>query len=79
MLTMTLGTVPPTQTSDYKMVQLEHSMLMLGREIELPVDLIYGPHPQSEEFPDETQAVFAYSDNMQKQGENLVVSCSDDR
>jgi hypothetical protein len=35
-------------------------------EIELPVDLIYGPHPQSEEFPDETQAVFAYSDNMQK-------------
>jgi hypothetical protein len=41
-------------------------MLMLGREIELPVDLIYGPHPQSEEFPGETQAVFAYSDNMQK-------------
>jgi hypothetical protein len=25
MLTMTLGTAPPTQTSDYKMVQLEHS------------------------------------------------------
>jgi hypothetical protein len=28
-------------------------MLMLGREIELPVDLIYGPHPQSEEFPEQ--------------------------
>jgi hypothetical protein len=25
MLIMTLGTAPPTQTSDYKMVQLEHS------------------------------------------------------
>jgi hypothetical protein len=25
MLTMTLGTAPPTQTSDYEMVQLEHS------------------------------------------------------
>jgi hypothetical protein len=24
-LTMTLGTAPPTQTSDYEMVQLEHS------------------------------------------------------
>lgn len=41
-------------------------MLMLGREIELSVDLVYGPHPQKEDFPDETQAVFAFSDNMQK-------------
>jgi hypothetical protein len=41
-------------------------MLMLGREMELTVELIYGPHPQSKAFPDETQAVFAYSDNMQK-------------
>ncbi|CAC5398946.1 unnamed protein product [Mytilus coruscus] len=31
--------------------------LMLGREIELPVDLLYGPYPQYEKFKDETQAV----------------------
>ena len=40
-------------------------MLMLGREIELPVDLIYGPHPQNEEFPDQTKAVYEYTEKMQ--------------
>ena len=30
---------------------------MLGLEIELPIDLIYGPHPQHEDFIDETQEV----------------------
>ena len=54
------------RSSEHDTTKFSPCMLMLGREIELPVDLIYGPHPQSEEFPDETQAVFAYSDNMQK-------------
>ncbi|CAC5405925.1 unnamed protein product [Mytilus coruscus] len=31
--------------------------LMLGQEIELPIDLIYGPHPQNEEFSDDTHAI----------------------
>lgn len=30
-------------------------MLMFGREIELPIDFIYGPHPQRDEFPNETE------------------------
>ena len=54
------------RSSEHDTTKCSLCMLMLGREIELPVDLIYGPHPQSEEFPDETQAVFAYSDNMQR-------------
>ena len=53
-------------SSEHDTTKFSPCMLMLGREIELPEDLIYGPHPQSEKCPDETQAVFAYSDNMQK-------------
>ena len=54
------------RSSEHDTTKFSPCMLMIGREIELPVDLIYGPHPQSEEFPGETPAVFAYSDNMQK-------------
>ena len=40
-------------------------MLMLGREIELPIDLIYGPHPQRDEFPNETETANAYVQKVQ--------------
>ena len=53
-------------SSEHDTTKFPPCMRMLGREIELPVDLIYGPHTQSETIPDETHAVFAYSNNMQK-------------
>ena len=42
------------------------SMLMLGREILLPIDLIYGPHPQITQYPDETEAKYEYVDRLQR-------------
>ena len=38
---------------------------MLGREIELPIDLIYGPHPQKDDFPNETEAANSYDQKTQ--------------
>ncbi|CAC5367226.1 unnamed protein product [Mytilus coruscus] len=45
------------RSSVYESTKFSPCKLMLGREIELPIDLIYGPHPQQEEFNNETQAV----------------------
>lgn len=39
---------------------------MLGWEIELPIDLIYGPHPQIYEFQNETEATNAYIRDLQR-------------
>ena len=41
-------------------------MLMFGREMHLPVDLVYGPHPQIKEYPDETGVIYEYTDDLQK-------------
>ncbi|CAG2235912.1 unnamed protein product [Mytilus edulis] len=41
-------------SSEHETTKFSPSMLMLGRELQLPVDLIYGPHPQEIEYPDET-------------------------
>ncbi|VDI28058.1 Hypothetical predicted protein, partial [Mytilus galloprovincialis] len=43
------------RSSEHETTKLSPCMLMLGREIELPIDLIYGPHPQRDEFPNETE------------------------
>ncbi|CAC5405922.1 unnamed protein product [Mytilus coruscus] len=45
------------RSSVHESTKFSPCKLMLGREIELPIDLIYGPHPQNEEFSDETHAV----------------------
>ena len=41
-------------------------MMMFGRETSLPVDLIYGPHPQRDENSEETGVEFQYVDKLQK-------------
>ncbi|CAC5407279.1 unnamed protein product [Mytilus coruscus] len=41
-------------------------MLMIGRNIQLPVDLIYDPQPQKIEYPDETGSWNDYVKNMQE-------------
>ena len=38
-------------------------MLMLGRDIELPIDLVYGPHPQRDDNAEETDAQSSYVQN----------------
>ncbi|CAC5383596.1 unnamed protein product [Mytilus coruscus] len=48
-------------SSEHETTKFSSSMLMLGREIQLPVDLIYGPHPQKIEYPDETGSLNDYS------------------
>lgn len=45
------------RSSVHESTKFSPCKLMLGREIELPIDLIYGPHPQHEDFIDETQVV----------------------
>ncbi|VDI04194.1 Hypothetical predicted protein [Mytilus galloprovincialis] len=45
------------RSSVHESTKFSPCKMMLGREIELPIDLIYGPHPQHEEFIDETQVV----------------------
>lgn len=54
------------RSSEHETTKLSPCMLMLGREIELPVDLIYGPHPQREEFSHETEAVNSYVESLQE-------------
>ncbi|VDH89711.1 Hypothetical predicted protein [Mytilus galloprovincialis] len=53
-------------SSEHETTKFSPSMLMLGREIQLPVDLIYGPHPQEIEYPDETVSHNDYVKNMQE-------------
>ncbi|CAG2238376.1 unnamed protein product [Mytilus edulis] len=45
------------RSSVHESTKFSPCKLMLGREIELPIDLIYGPQPQHEDFIDETQVV----------------------
>ncbi|VDI21989.1 Hypothetical predicted protein [Mytilus galloprovincialis] len=45
------------RSSVHESTKFSPCKMMLGREIELPTDLIYGPHPQHEDFIDETQVV----------------------
>ena len=54
------------RSSEHDTTKLSPCMLMLGREIELPDDLVYGLHPQKEEYPDQTQPVCSYTENIQK-------------
>ena len=44
---------------------------MLGREIDLPVDLMFGPHPQLNEFKDELEAT---QEHMQDDDQKHVES-----
>ena len=53
-------------SSEHETTKFSPSMLMLGREMNLPVDLVYGPHPQTEEYPDETGVIYEYTDDLQK-------------
>ncbi|CAC5404234.1 unnamed protein product [Mytilus coruscus] len=53
------------RSSEHETTKLSPCMLMLGRKIELPIDLIYGPHPQRDEFPIETEAANAYVQKLQ--------------
>ena len=43
------------------------SLLMLGREVELPIDIIYGTHPQHSEFSVKNKATNDYVDKLQNQ------------
>ncbi|CAG2220242.1 unnamed protein product [Mytilus edulis] len=43
------------RSSEHETTKLSPCMLMFAREIELPIDFIYGPHPQRDEFPNETE------------------------
>jgi len=43
------------------------SLLILGREVELPIDIIYGTHSQHSEFPVKTKATNDYFDKLQNQ------------
>ncbi|CAC5397452.1 unnamed protein product [Mytilus coruscus] len=53
------------RSSEHETTKLSPCMLMLGREIELPIDLIYGPHPQRDEFPTDTEAANSYVHNLE--------------
>ncbi|CAC5390751.1 unnamed protein product [Mytilus coruscus] len=53
------------RSSEHETTKLSPCMLMLGTEIELPIDLIYGPHPQRDEFPTETEAANSYVHNLE--------------
>ncbi|VDI24463.1 Hypothetical predicted protein [Mytilus galloprovincialis] len=53
------------RSSEHETTKLSPCMLMLGREIELPIDLMYGPHPQRDEFPTETEAANSYVHNLE--------------
>ncbi|CAG2249075.1 unnamed protein product [Mytilus edulis] len=53
-------------SSEHETTKFSPSMLMLGRELQLPVDLIYGPHPQEIEYPDETVSHNDYVKSMQE-------------
>ncbi|CAC5404175.1 unnamed protein product [Mytilus coruscus] len=50
------------RSSEHETTKLSPCMLMLGREIELPIDLIYG---QRDEFPNETETTNAYVQKVQ--------------
>ena len=39
-------------------------MLMMGREAELPIDLIYGPHPQQDILTENKDKIFDYIDKL---------------
>ncbi|CAC5383220.1 unnamed protein product [Mytilus coruscus] len=52
------------RSSEHETTKLSPCMLMLGLEIKLPIDLIYGPHPQRDEFPNETETTNAYVQKM---------------
>ena len=45
------------------------SLLILGREVELPIDIIYGTHSQHSEFPVKTKAT---NDNVEKLQNQLM-------
>ncbi|CAC5404747.1 unnamed protein product [Mytilus coruscus] len=53
------------RSSEHETTKLSPCMLMLGRGIELPIDLNYGPHPQRDEFPNETETTNAYVQKVQ--------------
>ena len=46
------------RTSVHESTGFPPSMLMFGRENELPIDLIYGPHPQTENITDGSNEYF---------------------
>ncbi|XP_071123241.1 uncharacterized protein [Mytilus edulis] len=50
------------RSSKHETTKLSPCMLMLGREIELPIDLIYG---QRDKFPTETEAANSYVHNLE--------------
>ena len=54
------------RSSEHETTKLSPCMLMLGREIELPIDLVYGPHPQRDDFAEETDAQSSYVQNTQQ-------------
>lgn len=54
------------RSSEHDSTKLSPCLMMLGREIELPVDLIYGPHPQREQFKDKVDAKHEYVLNLQE-------------
>ena len=54
------------RSSEHESTKFSPSMLMLGREIQLPVDLVYGPHPQLNEYTDEVSAANKYVNDLQR-------------
>ena len=54
------------RSSEHETTRFSPCMLMLGREVTLPVDLLYGQYPQSEEFKDENLAFNKYVEDLQK-------------
>ena len=53
------------RSSEHETTKLSPCMFMFGREIELLIDFIYGPHPQRDEFPNETETANAYVQKVQ--------------
>lgn len=55
------------RSSVQETTKFSQSLLMLGREVELPIDIIYGTHPQHSEFSVKNKATNDYVDKLQNQ------------
>lgn len=53
------------RSSFQETTKLSPSLLILGREVELPIDIIYDTHSHHSEFPVETKATNDYVDKLQ--------------